>query len=158
MPQQLHSQAPAQEEKGEQSTLTEHQLMSQSSNCLSWRRMSSPLGGTGKWTGRADSCSTGSPPPPSPPPPPSQPPSVSPKSHARRPVPASADSLWAWSCCYLSQCLTDINFVTSKIYFHMEDWDHSEISIFQRLSAFFRFFSQKNFLFIWVNTSTIVHV
>ena len=116
-PQQL-SKAHALEENGGPSTLMEHQLMSQSSSRLSWRRMFSLQGRTGAWIGRADSCSTGSPPPPSPPPPPSQPPSVSTVSPAPRLVAASAANLSTWSSFYLLQCLTDIHFVNSKILFH----------------------------------------
>ena len=106
------SKAHALEENGGLSTLMEHLLMSQSSSRLSWRRMFSLQGRTGVWTGRADSCSTGSPPPPSPPPPPSQPPSVSSVSPAPRLVAASAANL-SWSSFYLLQCLTDIHFVNS---------------------------------------------
>ena len=106
---------PAQEGRGGPSALTEHHLMSQSSSHPSWRRMFSLLRRMVNWTGKADSCSTGSPPPPSPPPPPSQPPSVSSVSPAHHLVPASAASLQIWSCCYLVQCLTDINFVNSRI-------------------------------------------
>ena len=107
------SKAHALEENGGLSTLMEHLLMSQSSSRLSWRRMFSLQGRTGVWTGRADSCSTGSPPPPSPPPPPSQPPSVSTVSPAPRLVAASAANLSTWSSFYLLQCLTDIHFVNS---------------------------------------------
>ena len=131
-PQQL-SKAHALEENGGPSTLMEHQLMSQSSSRLSWRRMFSLQGRTGAWIGRADSCSTGSPPPPSPPPPPSQPPSVSTVSPAPRLVAASAANLSTWSSFYLLQCLTDIHFVNSQISFHEPELD----CFFLRQSGYF---------------------
>ena len=59
----------------QQSALMEQSWISQMLNRLSWRRVFGPPR-SWAWTGRASSCSTGSPPPPFPPPPPSPPPSV----------------------------------------------------------------------------------
>ena len=66
---------PALGEKGGQSALMEHSWISQMLSRLSWRRVFGPPR-SWAWTGRASSCSTGSPPPPFPPQPPSPPPSV----------------------------------------------------------------------------------